>query len=234
MKDLKRKIKGHAKTVRRSSIQLQKNMAKHKKNFDKTRALLTSDNVGKTIEKNIGRSHSIRDNLSIVLFSMKSLVNLSHFSRYSWAIIFLIISAFILVFPTKTADLEVGPMIFNFVIGIVLLFASTALVYLLMKFGRSKTKFKPFFFVVNISLALSLLIVSVPILVVAFAIFSITIKSDMAIQMFLQLIPFYNYLVWGWSCEKMSQFKGVKAIAFGLICLLLVFFLHLALQNLLL
>ncbi|HII72672.1 TPA: hypothetical protein HA265_07995 [Candidatus Woesearchaeota archaeon] len=224
------KFKDQALAVKRKQKELKSKLDKH------TSALsgLSTEEVAKKIEKKFSKSHRIRENMSVVGFSNEALSNLSHFSSIPFGFMWILLMAFVMVFPTTTKELDPTALLINLVIVFVTVFLAEVAVFAIMAVAGSKTKFKVYFYVINTVLALSILIVSLPIAIVTFAIFQTMIKSESAVSMFFTLIPFYNYLVWGWANETLAQFKGWRSIIFALLTLLIILGAHLLLPLIML
>jgi hypothetical protein len=102
-----------------------------------------------------------------------------------------------------------------------------------MRLIGSKTEFKVFFSTANTALFMSLLAISLPVALISFALFSTMLKSDSAISLLFSIIPFYNYLVYGWASETLAKLKGLRSIIVALIALILVLFFNLLLPQML-
>jgi hypothetical protein len=191
----------------------------------------SGDELGKHIEKRITSSHKVWQNAGIAFFSQKSLENVSHFSSISLGILMLILTDIILIFPTDKKALALGPLLTNFFAVLAGLLLINLIVYAAMNFLGSNTKFKVFFSTANTALFMSLLVVSLPAALVSFALFSTMIRSQAAVSMFFSLIPFYNYLIYGWSAESLARLKGIRSVIVALVALVLVLFLNLILMQ---
>lgn len=187
----------------------------------------SGEDIGKGIEKRISASQKVWRNAGIAIFSQKALENVSHFSKYSLGALMLILTSLILIFPTNKKELAIASLVTNFFAVLAGLLLINLLTYATMRILGSKTKFKSFFSTVNTAMFMSLLVISIPIALVSFALFSTMMRSQSAVSMFFSLIPFYNYLIYGWSCESMARLKGVKSVILALVSLVLIFFLNL-------
>ncbi len=195
---------------------------------------VSEKHLSKSIEHKISRTHKIWENTGVSLFSVPALVNLSHYSSYGWAFFSVFIISLIRIFPTSVNQLEPVSLLINFFITFAAVVLANLVLFVIMKSFGSKTKLKVFFFVVNTAIAISMVVVSITIALVAFAVFSTMAKHAAAVSMFFSMIPFYNYLIWGWSAETVAQLKGVKSVIFALIALLFVLGLNLVLPSVLL
>jgi hypothetical protein len=191
----------------------------------------SGDQIGKRIEKRISASQKIWRNAGIALFSQKALENVSHFSRLSLGILMLILADLILIFPTEKKAFAMSVMVPNFFLVLAGLFVINGVTYAAMRAMGSKTSFRVFFSTVNVALFMSLLIISIPVALVSFALFSTMLRSQAAVTMFFSLIPFYNYLIYGWASESLGRLKGLKSILLALIALILIMFLNLVVQQ---
>jgi len=195
--------------------QLQKNLPANGKQF------------GKQIERKLTSSQKIWRNVGVAFFSQKSLENISHFSSYLLGAMMLILVDIVMIFPTTREALALDALVMNFFVVLAGLLVVSAVTFVAMKAIGSKTKFKVFFSTSNTALFLSMLVFSIPIALVSFALFSTMLRSQQAINMFFSLIPFYNYLIYGWSSETLAKLKGFRSIIVALIALLLILFLNL-------
>jgi hypothetical protein len=179
---------------------------------------------GKSIEQKISSSNKIWSNTSIAAFSTKAIENVSHFSGFLLGTLMLILTDIIVIFPTNRKALDVGSIAGNFLIAFACLFLIEAIAYAAMRAMGSKTSFKVYYSTVNTALFMSILIVALPLALLAFALFSTMLKSDEALNLLFSMIPFYNYLIFGWTTETLSGMKGIKAIVIALIALILILF----------
>lgn len=191
----------------------------------------SGEELGKHIESRLTASQKVWRNASIAFFSQKSLENASHFSSISLGVLMLILTDIILIFPTDKRALALGSIITNFFAVLAGLLLINFIVYAAMNFLGSKTMFKVFFSTANTALFMSLIVVSLPAALVSFALFSTMMRSQAAVSMFFSLIPFYNYLIYGWSAESLARLKGIRSVIVALVALVLVFFLNLILMQ---
>jgi hypothetical protein len=191
------------------------------------------EQIGKTIEKKLTASQKIWSNVGVAFFGQRSLENISHFSSYLLGILMLVLTDIVLIFPTDKESLAIEALMTNFFVVLVGLLVINGLTYLAMRLLGSKARFKVFFSTVNTALFMSLLVFAIPVALISFALFSTMLRSQSAINLFFSIIPFYNYLIYGWSSETLAKLKGMKSIAVALIALLLILFFNLLLQLLL-
>ncbi|MBW2967042.1 hypothetical protein KY362_01005 [Candidatus Woesearchaeota archaeon] len=191
----------------------------------------SGEELGKKIDKKLTSSHKVWQNVGVAIFSQKALENLSHFSSYLLGAIMLLFTDLILIFPTDRRSLQADVLVSNFLLVLVGLIAINLLTYLAMLLMGSKTRFKAYFSTVNTAMFLSLLVVSLPIALLSFAIFATMGSSQSSISLLFTMIPFYNYLVFGWASESLSRLRGLKGILLALISLTLILFLNLILPQ---
>jgi hypothetical protein len=191
----------------------------------------SGEEIGKHIEHKLSASQKIWSNVSAALFSQTSLENISHFSGILLGVVMLLLVDIILIFPTDKKSLAAGVMVTNFFVVLAGLVVINLITYGAMRLLGSKTEFKVYFSTVNTALFMSLLCISIPLALVSFALFSTMLKSDSAINMFFSIIPFYNYLVYGWASETLARLKGIKSILVALIALLVILFFNLLLPQ---
>jgi len=230
----KKKAASAGVSVKKGTIQLKDKTAKLSKEVNKKVSKMDSKKFTKKFDKNVAKTNRLWDNVSVVLFNKTALKNLSHYSGFGLAFFAMFFTGLVLVFPTKMSDLAFASILINWLMVFALLIVSVCAMWGVAKLLGSKIKFRPFFFVVNTSIFLSLLTFTIPITLVAFAIFATMLRSESAITMFFTFLPFYNYLVLGWSAETIAHLKGIKSIAFGVLCLLWIMLSHMALQFIML
>ncbi|MEW5955907.1 MAG: hypothetical protein AB1626_05240, partial [Candidatus Micrarchaeota archaeon] len=91
------------------------------------------------------------------------------------------------------------------------------------------TAFKNFFAPVVGALAASLLAVSLPLGVLGILVFNSLLGDPRLGALLFSIVPFYNYVVFGWACEERSGLAHSKGIAAGLVGASLVLALYLLL-----
>jgi hypothetical protein len=189
------------------------------------------DQIGKRIEKRLSASQKIWRNVGVAFFGQKSLENLSHHSSYLLGALMLVLTDLVLIFPTTRDALSLDAMVNNFLVVLAGMILVNGITYVGMRAIGSKASFKVFFSTVNTALFMSLLVFSIPIALVSFALFSTMLRSQTAINMFFSIIPFYNYLIYGWGSESIAKLKGLKSILVALIALLVILFFNLLLPQ---
>lgn len=189
------------------------------------------DEIGKHIESRLTASQKVWRNAGIAFFSQKALENISHFSSISLGLLMLVLTDIIMIFPTERRALDIGGLTSKFFAVLAGLLLVNLIVYAAMKSLGSKTRFKVFFSTSNTALFMSIIAVSLPAALVSFALFSTMIRSQAAVSMFFSLIPFYNYLIYGWSAESLARLKGIRSVVVALVALVLMLFLNLILMQ---
>jgi hypothetical protein len=179
---------------------------------------------GKTIEQKLSSSNKIWSNAGIAAFSTRAIENVSHFSGFILGTLMLMLVDFVVIFPTNRKALDVGSIVGNFFIAFAGLVLIEAIAYAAMRAMGSKISFKAYYSTVNTALFMSIMIVALPLALLSFALFSTMLKSDEALSLLFNMIPFYNYLIFGWTTENLSGMKGMKAIVVALIALMLILF----------
>ena len=193
----------------------------------------SGEEIGKHIEHKLSSSQKMWSNVSAALFSQTSLENITHFSSYFLGMVMILLIDVILIFPTDRKSLAANVLITNFVVVLAGLLAINIVTYITMRILGSKTEFKTYFSTANTTLFMSLLVISIPMALISFALFSTMLKSDSAIKLLFSMIPFYNYLIYGWASETLAKLKGIRSVVVALVALLLVLFLSLLMPQLL-
>jgi hypothetical protein len=167
--------------------------------------------------------------LGVAIFDSKALFQLKEDVRAWHGVAALLLSVFIFTLPTDLTSLAFQNWAYNFiVVGVefaALLFIMWGIVVL---FGR--IPFVTFFSTVSMAFALSLLLVAVPAFVVSFFVFGVLLANQMLSQVLFSLIPYYNFLIFGWACETISETKSWRAISIALIALTAIFLFHYSLK----
>jgi hypothetical protein len=162
------------------------------------------------------------NNWAATVFSETALEKISETKSLLIGIIALSLVDIILIFPTDTNSLAAYALWRNFTVVFALLFFSTAASFLTARILGSKTQFRRFLPAIMSTLFMSLLFITIPIALVAYAIFKSVFSSATALNLFFSIIPFYNYLVFGWSAETLAQLKGVRSVIAALVSLSLI------------
>ena len=210
---------------------MKKNIYNLKKRIKKK--IPSDDKIGRQLEKKLNHFSRIFSNLSVVVFSQKALENISHYSSRKLAILMIVLIDLILIFPTNAANLSIDTAIHNFIIVFAAIITIIVASFTIMKFiFKSTTTFKAFFSTTSTTLFMSIILISLPIGLVFFAVFIPLKAGQDALIMIFNMIPYYNYLIFGWSAEVLSKLKGLKRISFTLITLILILTASIVVQTL--
>jgi hypothetical protein len=193
----------------------------------KNKIPLNEQELGRTIENKINTSQRIMNNMTLALFSQKSLENVSHFSSYTSGILMILLTDLIVIFPLNRRALIFEVLLNKFILVFLGIILMNMLSYITIWLLGARIKFKTFFSTVNTAVFMSIIIFSIPLALITFALFSTMVQSQEAIRMLFGLIPFYNYLIYGWSVEVLSRLKGFRGVAAALVSLLMILFFHL-------
>lgn len=162
-------------------------------------------------------------------FSTTGLRRVERFASWRNAFIALLASALFLSIPTDLATASLVSSLKSIAVvftGIAaLLFVSLAVSRLL---GSQKMA-REFVPAGAVATAMSLFIVSLPAAILGFIFFSWLLHDNSAATLFFSMIPFYNFVFFGWLCEELSGHKKWKGAFIGLLAasLLLAFYLNL-------
>jgi hypothetical protein len=163
------------------------------------------------------------------VFSEHALEKIAETKSLALGLIALILVDIVLIFPTDAASLTGYAIWRNFTIVFFLLFFAAAVSFTFSRLLGSKTQFKSFLPGIMSTVFLSLLLVTIPVALIAYAIFKSIFSSNTALTLFFSVIPFYNYLVFGWSAETLSGLKGVRSIIAALVSLFSILLLNMLL-----
>ena len=158
----------------------------------------------------------------VLSFDDESLFALSHQQFWVFGLLYLFFIDLILIFPTDQTSLLPKILFHNFLIVFFVFLLLIAISFIAVRIFGSKTVFSQFFLGVFSTLFLSLLFVSVPVALVGYVFFQAIFGTSSALTLFFSIIPFYNYLVFGWSVETLARIKGYKSILIGLLALLFI------------
>ena len=140
-------------------------------------------------------------------------------SLYAGIISFLV-NVLVFVIPDNMESLRYLPQ--NFLVTMAGFFLVLALVYVMISILRKEiTGFIRFFTTVNFFLMISLLVISVPAFLVTYGIAALLLKSGEFAMLLFTLIPYYNFVLFGWLCEKTSGKEGLKGVSVALIAITL-------------
>ena len=161
-----------------------------------------------------------------IFFYRDSLKRLQKKLSFKHGLIALFFIAFIFSIPTDKASLEAMAWLTNFtsVLGSFLILIGILFLFTLI--FKMKTNFFEFFNTINAVLALSLVLISAPVFAITYFLFSVTLKYELLSLVVFSLVPYYNYVLFGWACEVSSGLSRRKAIALAIISMTLIFIFH--------
>jgi len=146
----------------------------------------------------------MKEVLKAIFFNAKSIDSLSKKVDIKIGMIALFISVFLLAIPTEF-NLSLSKWGMNFAIIFIGLFITLTMIFLLMKLMGSCVEYETFLSISSFILASSLIFVSLPILLIFE--FVLSIKALSAVL--FSLVPYYNFLIFGYTCEVVfSEEKG--------------------------
>jgi hypothetical protein len=151
-------------------------------------------------------------------FSSNGLHYLEKRVTLATAMLILIASALILSFPTDFTTKSIIQSAFAFVFAFAGLAAITLIAFAFCRLLGSKAVFKEFFVTTTGAFASSLLLVSLPLGILGIIVFNWLLGDPRLGALLFSIVPYYNYVVFGWACEAKSglkRFKGILAGLFG-------------------
>ncbi|MFQ5474812.1 MAG: hypothetical protein ACE5DM_03165 [Candidatus Nanoarchaeia archaeon] len=165
---------------------------------------------------------NIWKHVSIVIFSDRHLKAVVKKATLNAGLICLAVIAAILAFPTDNASMVPSTIVQNFLVVAGLLLLAEAVCFIVMRLFEAKASFNEYLGTVNSALLMSVVVVSIPIAIVSMLIFTIILKDDNALRLFFSMIPYYNYLVFGWATEKVADLKEYRSTGVAVIALVLI------------
>ena len=175
-------------------------------------------------------SQKVWDNFYIALFRQKSFEDVRKIASFRMGIISLFLITLIMIFPTEDISWKIQILLRNFGVVAVGLLLVNVITFFGMKFLGSKVGFKEFFFTVNLAVLMSLIVVTIPAALISYALLISIVKNDIIARLLFSVIPFYNYLVYGWAVESVAKLKGIKSIIVALVALSLILLFNILLQ----
>lgn len=174
---------------------------------------------------------NIKSGFKLALFNNKSFNNVFDHVTLKGSLIALILSTIILIIPTDISSLNINSLTYNFLIVFLGLILIISFIYLVTKLFGSNVSYKKFFSCVNITLAYSLILITVPIGILSIGIFKLLLNNQTVSSLLFSIIPFYNIVIFGWATEKASKLDKYKDVYCALISitLFLLFYLNLKL-----
>lgn len=178
-------------------------------------------------------STTVWENWKAVLFHEQALFAIGELKSLLLGITALVLVDLVLIFPTDISSLIPKALVQNFFVVYGLLFSVTVASYGIVRALGSRVHFRKFFSSLLIVLFMSLLLITVPVALIAYAIFKALFATESALLLFFSIVPFYNYLIFGWSAETLANLKGARSILAALCTLFLILAFNLALPYLL-
>ena len=160
-----------------------------------------------------------------IFFNEEAINEISKTSDIRYGLLALLISTLILIVPTEL-QFSFKILFQNFLVVFAGLLLTSSIVFVIAKFMGTQIDYERFISSVKIILASSLILISVPVLLFVNILFNI---KDLSAVLF-SLIPYYNFVIFGYSCEIISGFRKFKAILFALMSMLLIFVFYYVLQ----
>lgn len=161
--------------------------------------------------------------LKAIFFSDDNIKELLKHANLILGIVSLAIIALVFTIPTDKASLSVSLWASNFGIVFVCFFALVALLFMISALFGAKKDFISFFSIVCLVLAASLIVISVPVLILSYFLLKVVLGYELLSLVLFSLVPYYNYIVFGFTSEISSELAGKKAIIFALISMTLIF-----------
>src|SRR3989344_2982121 len=157
-----------------------------------------------------------------ILFISDSINELKNRNLNLFGFLAFILTVFALTIPDKKITLNIWMR--NVLVVLVLFFIVLCMIFLFVYFvsGR-KTYFVSYFTRINIILVLSLVLVSVPAFIVSHYVIA-NILGIISLRNFLfVLIPYYNFLIFGFATEVLSDAKGFRGSLIALVSMTVLF-----------
>ncbi len=173
-----------------------------------------------TKEKKKARNSMLKDTMKSTFFSSKSfLIRYKGYGAYLGILAFLV-NVFIFVLPTNKESLYHLPS--NFVFAFIGMLILMAINYLFICLVRLRMlSFYDYFNSINIVFMASLLLISVPAFLISHWLVNVVFKNQILGLFLFTLIPYYNFILFGWLSEMASREKGFKAIIIALFAITL-------------
>ena len=180
-------------------------------------------------EEKVKKERRIYSYLGIIkpiFFYGESLKKLQKKLSFKHGLIALFCIAFIFSIPTDAESLEAMAWLTNFTSVLSSFLILIGILFLFTLIFKMKTNFFDFFNTINTVLALSLILVSTPVFIITYFLFSVKLQYELLSLVVFSLVPYYNYVLFGWACELSSGLKDKKAIAIAIISMTLIFIFH--------
>jgi len=136
-----------------------------------------------------------------IFFDGKSLFKLREEVKFELGLVAILISAFLLSLPTDFATFSMLSWVQNFFTVFVGLFITLTIIFGFSRLMGADIDYKSFLAASSFVLAASLIVVSIPVLLI----FEFVIGIETLSAVLFSLIPYYNFLIFGYSCEVISN-----------------------------
>jgi hypothetical protein len=171
---------------------------------------------------------NLKNIFRIIGFSNLAIFEEAKGIKPSWGIAGFILNVFIFVIPTDLQSLKHLP--YNYVVGLIgfmMVFLIISLLKLLL--DADDLNITQWFYAMNLFFFYSLFIISLPAFLISYWIVSVLFNNQILAIFLFTLIPYYNFIFFGFLAETLSTRDGIKGtfIALFAITLIIVF------QNLL-
>ena len=127
----------------------------------------------------------------------------------------LLAAAVILSFPTDFSQANVSQASVSAAIVFAGLAAAALLSFGFARILGGRASLKQFFVSATGAFATSLAVVSLPLGVIGILVFNVFLGDPRMGALLFSVVPFYNYVVFGWACEQKSGLKHSRATAVG-------------------
>lgn len=144
--------------------------------------------------------------IEIVIFSKKQLDVMSRTFNLAKIITAVALSSAILSIPTTSQPLAQTAI--QFAATLTLLTATIIITAVAAKALGAENKIKNIISTSGISMMLSLLLISLPAGLITIWLIPLIIHTQLFSSLLFSIIPFYNFLIFGWSVEESSKNKN--------------------------
>ena len=171
------------------------------------------------------------ESLKVVLLNKKQLDRLSKNFNLTKVIIAVIASAAILNIPTTSQS--VSQTLTQFITTLALIIAMILLSAGAAKILGGENKAENIVNASSISMALSLALVSIPAGLITLWLIPLILHTYLFSSLLFSIIPFYNFLIFGWAVEESSRNKNqARKTITAIVSLTLVMLLYIAISVL--
>lgn len=159
-----------------------------------------------------------------IFFSEKSYSEFKSKASIKHGLIGLIVTVLALSMPTDKESMILNIFLTNLVKVTLSFILLLILIYVIVLLARRRfIDFFTFYNPVLYVFGLSLILISVPALLISFLLFNMIFKSDIISLVLFSLIPYYNYILFGWLCENSAETTFRKNTIIALIAMTLLF-----------